>query len=195
MSSTTFVDGTTLIVASWLNDVNTAVYTTIPGLPPPGISVTNSAVVASTSGTAIDFTGIPSTAKRVVLQLNQVSTNGTGSILVQMGSSSGGIETSGYVGTGGFWGASALYTNLTAGFTDATQGATNIRTGVYEFYLVSTTTNTWICSSRGAFSDVAYNWGGGGIKSLTSTLDRIRITTVGGANTFDNGSVNISWIA
>ena len=30
MSSTTFVDGTTTIVASWLNDVNTSTYTTVP---------------------------------------------------------------------------------------------------------------------------------------------------------------------
>ena len=30
MSSTTFVDGTTTIIASWLNDVNTSTYTSVP---------------------------------------------------------------------------------------------------------------------------------------------------------------------
>lgn len=30
MASTTFVDGTTPVIASWLNDVNTATYTTVP---------------------------------------------------------------------------------------------------------------------------------------------------------------------
>lgn len=33
MSSTTFVDGETLIIASWLNDVNNAVYNTLPAMP------------------------------------------------------------------------------------------------------------------------------------------------------------------
>jgi hypothetical protein len=30
-----------------------------------------------------------------------------------------------------------------------------------------------------------------GYKSLSGTLDRVRITTVGGTNTFDAGSINI----
>lgn len=34
MSSTYFIDNTTPIVSAWLNDVNTAVYTTIPTLQP-----------------------------------------------------------------------------------------------------------------------------------------------------------------
>lgn len=33
MSSTTFVDGETLILSSWLNDVNTLVYNTFGNLP------------------------------------------------------------------------------------------------------------------------------------------------------------------
>ncbi len=41
---------------------------------------------------------------------------------------------------------------------------------------------------------VAYSVGGGGYKSLTSTLDRVRLTMVNGTDTFDAGKVNISWM-
>jgi hypothetical protein len=41
--------------------------------------------VATTSGTFREITGIPSWARRVVLMLNGVSTNGTSDILIQLG--------------------------------------------------------------------------------------------------------------
>lgn len=34
MTTTYFIDGTTPIVSSWLNDVNTGIYTTLPTLQP-----------------------------------------------------------------------------------------------------------------------------------------------------------------
>jgi len=57
-----------------------------------GVIVSGTAV-ASTSGTSIDFTSIPSWVKRVTVMFAGVSTNGTGSYLIQIGDS-GGIETS-----------------------------------------------------------------------------------------------------
>ena len=53
---------------------------------------------ATTSGTSIDFTGIPSGVRRINLMLNVVSTNGTDSFFVQIGDA-GGIENSGYNNT------------------------------------------------------------------------------------------------
>ena len=35
--------------------------------------------------------------------------------------------------------------------------------------------------------------GGGGDVALSGTLDRVRITTVGGTDTFDAGSINIMY--
>lgn len=140
------------------------------------------------SGTSVDFTGIPSTAKVVRLIINSVSTNGTSNMLVRLGSSSGGIETSGYTGTGSYWGATGAQVTITVGFTEGAVSAANIRTGVYEFFLTNAATNTWTCRAIGCLDDVAYQWGCNGKKSLTSTLDRIRITTAGGTDTFDSGS-------
>jgi hypothetical protein len=43
----------------------------------------------------------------------------------------------------------------------------------------------------GVFTDVLATWYGGGTIGLSGTLDRIRITTVNGTDTFDAGSINI----
>ena len=44
--------------------------------------------VASTSGTSIDFTGIPSWVKRITVMFNGVSTSGTSFKQIQIGSGS-----------------------------------------------------------------------------------------------------------
>lgn len=50
---------------------------------------------ASTSGTAIDFTGIPSWVKRITVMFSGVSTNGTSVPQIQVGA--GSVTTSGYL--------------------------------------------------------------------------------------------------
>ena len=49
------------------------------------------------SGTQVDFTGIPTWAKKVTILFDGISLNGTAQLRVQLGDS-GGIETSGYSG-------------------------------------------------------------------------------------------------
>ena len=149
--------------------------------------------VASTSGTSIDFTGIPSWAKRITVMFNGVSTAGTSPLLVQLGDS-GGIENTGYVGqtnrltnTG-----TVISAPLASGFTIRTvQNTTDLHNGSAQ--LVNLTGNQWVCQS--AISSDAYNEIGmcTGAKTLSATLDRLRITTVNGTDTFDAGSINIMW--
>ena len=55
--------------------------------------------VASTSGTAIDFTGLPSWIKRITIQFQGVSLSSTANILVQLGTGSTTFTTSGYLST------------------------------------------------------------------------------------------------
>ena len=70
---------------------------TLAGTPTAGASlITSGTAVASTSGTSIDFTGIPSWVKRITVMFNGVSTNGTSNLLVQIGA--GSVTTSGYLG-------------------------------------------------------------------------------------------------
>jgi hypothetical protein len=151
-----------------------------------GVGPVAATAQASTSGTSIDFTGIPSWAKRITVMLNGVSTNGTAQVGVQLGTS-GGIEATGYVGSinDGFSGSA----NFSTAFLDNSGSTASTRQFVYTLSLVSS--NTWICQIVGAFSNAAGGRFGAGTKTLSGTLDRVRITTSNGTDTFDAGSINI----
>lgn len=142
---------------------------------------------ATTSGTSVDFTGIPSWAKRVTINLNGVSTSGIANLRIQVGDS-GGVSTTGYTSTGGYIGASSASLGSTSGFDlygDA--GASIVRSG--SIVLTNVSGNTWVATGL-LSSGGAYIFSVAGIKSLSNALDRVRITTTG-ADTFDAGSVNI----
>lgn len=150
-------------------------------------------LTTTTSGTSIDFTSIPSWVKRITFTMNGVSTNGTSEPLVQIGDS-GGIETTGYLGGQSYLtnGATVTGSNPSTGFgTTASWAATFVLHGIGTLCLMDASTNLWCWSFNGALSDHGATMASGGTKSLSATLDRIRLTTVGGANTFDAGSVNI----
>lgn len=155
----------------------------------PLTGVTTSTAQAATSGTAIDFTGVPTWAKRVTIMFAGVSTNGTSDYLIQIGA--GSVDTTGYLSTAVYSaGTSVNVGSSTAGFLVASSSAANLVSGVIQ--LVNMGSNVWVASgscktSTTTASSVL------GDKTLAGALDRVRITTVGGANTFDAGSVNISW--
>ena len=149
---------------------------------------------ATTSGTAIDFTGIPSWVKRVTVMFSGVSTNGTSYPMIQIGDS-GGVEITGYAA-----GSSMLYSgtsssNFTTGFTIKNdQLASVILDGFITINLFSSSSNTWVAGGViYAPTPTAYLAVVSGSKSLSTTLDRVRITTVNGTDTFDAGSVNIMY--
>ena len=144
--------------------------------------------VASTSGTSIDFTSIPSWVKRITVMFNGVSTSGTSNLQVQLGTS-GGLQTTSY--TSGAWTSNTTNANATSGFLVSAQTtAAYVLDGIVTICLLNSATGLWVYSSAGAI----YNNGsqvGGGNKTLSGTLDRVRITTVNGTDTFDAGSINI----
>lgn len=145
--------------------------------------------VATASGTSIDFTSIPSWVRRITVMLQTVSTNGTSAVQVQLGTS-GGIENSGYTsdvatitGTN-----TCTYVGGANGFILPGSTAAIFRTGILT--LVNITGNSWVAS--GTFSGEATLAGfAQGRKLLSSTLDRVRLTTVSGLETFDAGLINI----
>ena len=147
---------------------------------------------ASTSGTSIDFTSIPSWVKRITIMYSGVSTSGTSNWLVQLGDS-GGVENTGYLGVGTFLGATVSGTNYTTGFGLLINGATHVLHGTVVLTLLSSSANTWTCTGSlgGTGGAAGYIYSTGGAKSLSGTLDRVRLTTVNGTDTFDAGSVNI----
>ena len=161
-------------------------------VPSWGGTVTSGTAQASTSGTSIDFTSIPSWVKRITVMLQGVSTSGTSGVVVQLGTSSG-ITTSGYLGS--------LTTNTsgsgTINFTSYFQwsygvGADTAATVRHSSMRIENLTgNNWIASATLGRSGVAQSDYMGGSVSLGGTLDRVRITTVNGTDTFDAGTINI----
>lgn len=149
--------------------------------------------VASTSGTAIDFTGIPAGCKRITITFDGVSTNGTDQFLIQVGDS-GGIETSGYK-SGTFWyaGGSGGGSTSTTGFIIGLTGGsvTNTFHGTITLTRYNST-YSWAAAGNLCFTDAnAGATSSGGSKTLSDTLDRVRIGTTGGTNTFDAGTINV----
>jgi len=150
--------------------------------------------VASTSGTSIDFTGIPLWARRVTINFVGISTNGTSIPLVQIGDA-GGIETTGYLGAASTSSGSVTSNaNFTAGFglLGVANAAANVMRGNIVLSLQDSA-NTWVASSITSYSNVAASNMTAGSKQLSAVLDRVRITTVNGTDAFDAGSINISY--
>lgn len=161
--------------------------------PSWGSGVVSAAAVNTTSGTAIDFTNIPSWAKRITVMFSAVSTNGTSIKTLRVGTSSG-ITTSGYL-SGAFHGSSAGMSSISNSefvlnvpynntAPDSLHGAV---------VLSQINVNTWVL--HGALHAPVYTVGCSicGSVTISGTLDRIRLTTVNGTDTFDAGSVNITW--
>ena len=150
------------------------------------IKIVRGTVVAPTSVTSVDFTGIPSWAKRITVMFSGLSTNGTSLYQCQIGDS-GGIETSSYAGgiaTG------ATFSPYSAGFIFNNNVAA---ASAYYGSVVLTKIDgfTWIATTTCNAAALYGNGAGSGSKTLSDTLDRVRITTVNGTNTFNAGSINI----
>ena len=160
---------------------------------PSGSIITSMTAQASTSGTSIDFTSIPSWVKRITVMFNGVSTSGTSAKIIQLGDS-GGVETSSYTGTGTVVGnGSGTSTAMSSGyFASQASAATDVLSGQATISLLDSATNTWSYSGVfGQSTATAIIYWAGGAKSLSATLDRVRITTVNGTDTFDAGTINI----
>jgi hypothetical protein len=149
--------------------------------------IVSGTAVASTSGTSIDFTSIPSWVKRITVMFNGVSTNGTSIPMVQLGDS-GGVEITGYAGAA--WIANTTNTAMSSGFliSGASDGS-YVYSGVMTISLIGS--NAWAASGTFGLTGAVVVAVMGGAKTLSDTLDRVRITTVGGVNTFDAGTINI----
>lgn len=164
--------------------------------PAFGAQVNQGAAVATTSGTTVDLTGIPSWARRVIVTLSGVSLSGTSYLELRLGDS-GGIEGSGYAAAsltayGGT--TSSLIASITGFpvYDNSRTSSASVWRGM--FTLINHDGNTWLCTgvffdndSTGAITTTS------GEKTLSSTLDRVRLTSFNGTDTFDAGSVNILW--
>jgi hypothetical protein len=152
--------------------------------------LTQSTAQASTSGTSIDFTGVPSWVKRITVMFNGVSTNGTSNVQVQVGS--GSFSTTSYLSSVAVINAGTSQAGSTTGIivTNGLAAANNF-SGLITFALIAS--NQWVASGNTQHSTAtgAMFMAAGYTPALANVLDRVRITTVGGTDTFDAGSINI----
>lgn len=151
--------------------------------------ITSGTVINTTSGTSHDFLSIPSGVKKITLMLSGVSTNGTSTLLVQLGTS-GGVESTGYLCSGSNLTTAVTTSNYTTGFgIQLVASSASIINGSITLFLLNG--NTWAASGTFGRSDSAASAITAGSKALSAALDRIRLTTVVGTDTIDAGSINI----
>ena len=151
-----------------------------------------SGTAVSASSTSVDFTGIPSWAQRVTVMFSGVSTNAAGSsvYIVQLGDS-GGIEDTGYLGSATTLSTSVITTSFVKGFLLFGSAPVAATTVSGNLVIVKIDGNKWVANGVLGLSNVACTLVTGGEKTLSDTLDRVRITTVNGTDTFDAGTINI----
>jgi hypothetical protein len=150
-----------------------------------------SGTAVSASGTSVDFTDIPSWVKRITVMFSGVSTNGTSNLLFQLGDS-GGVETTGYVTGYTTFSASALTSGTeTSGFRllPGASAAAQTLSGTIVFAYMGS--NLWVGSGNMSRTDSGSSGICNGSKTLSNTLDRVRIATFNGTDTFDAGTINI----
>ena len=181
--------GTLTIAAPAVAGTNTQTLVAATGTLAPLISAT---AQASTSGTSRDFTDIPSWVKRITVMFSGVSTSGTSNLLIQLGTSSG-VTATGYLSYSVRLGTTAMSAgaNFTTGFGIAGATASFVFSGAT--IISSLSGNTWVANGMYAESTTALGIPVTGAVPLAATLDRVRITTVNGTDTFDAGTINIMY--
>ena len=158
-------------------------------------TVSASQTVVSTTMTvtqvvAVDFTGIPSWVKRITVMLGGVSTSGSSNYIVRLGS--GSITTSGYLGNCNVIqnSSATIAISFTTGIGVNASG--NSGTTLYgQVVLTLVSGNLWVGTTNVTHTNVVATAQGAGTINLSGVLDRVRLTTVNGTDTFDAGNVNI----
>ena len=170
-----------VLAADGSTTISTLTATTIQG------TIKSGTAVASTSGTSIDFTSIPSWAKRITVMFSGVSTNGTSVVVIRLGTGATPTYTaSGYLGI-------VATTNFNTGFQlDDISNAAGVRHGAGQILLLNSSTFIYSFAGSGGRSDSAVaQYAAGGSISLGAVVTAVRITTVNGTDTFDAGTINI----
>jgi hypothetical protein len=173
------------VAPSTSGNVLTSNGTTWVSSVPASYPLTSGTAVASTSGTSIDFTSIPSWVKRITVMFSGVSTGGSSALIVQLGTS-GGFVSTGYI-SGSETGTGSG--SITSGLACGRAGVVTASSTYYGFLeIVTLNSNVWVSSGNTWDASSCYTNAGG--VTLGGTLTQVRVTTVSG-DTFDAGSINI----
>jgi hypothetical protein len=116
-----------------------------------------------------------------------VSASGTSPILVQLGTTAG-FQITGYTSAGTTQ-AGTVTTSTVGLLVSTSTTAASVIFGSSTINLVGA--NEWVQNGLLTLTG-SIRMSGGGV-TLSNTLDRVRITTVNGTDTFDAGTINVMW--
>jgi hypothetical protein len=193
--------GTIVVGSSAVSAAGQIPFSTDGSTYTPTAKIVTGTAKPTTSGTSVDFTSIPSWAKRITIMFQGVSTSGTGLLTLQIGTG-GSAEITGYTGVGLYMQnnnayAAFAYTTSSFNLESGTGNSAYARHGKIVLDLYGS--NTWYESHNvGTWTTTAMTTqtagtSGSGFKALAGALDMIRLTTSNGTDTFDNGSININY--
>jgi hypothetical protein len=122
-----------------------------------------------------------------------MSTSGTSVIQIQIGSTT--FTTTGYVSSAGGINSGTGQAGSTTGFAITTiPAAAAANSGAITLSLLNASTYNWVSSGTLQYTTTAgAMYMSAGSITLSGTLDRVRITTVNGTDTFDAGTINIMY--
>ena len=142
---------------------------------------------ATTSGTSVEWTGLPTWVRQIVVNFNEVSLAGTADMLVQLGTSSDYV-TSGYLSQSHNNSASTNGSS-TSGFIIDNLGASEVLGG--SMIITKVADDAWVEVFKGKTGNASGDAGAGTLNG-SGTIDRIRLNLT--ASSFDAGSAGIWYV-
>jgi hypothetical protein len=151
--------------------------------------------VIPSGNTSCLFENIPSWVNEIVLNMINISANASTTMVVQLGDS-GGIETTGYIGSTWGYAGSSANTDWGAGaciWNDNPIDATATITSQVRVSRLNT--NNWTFSINSAQNDGSNSFvaAAAGYKATSATLTQIRLYTGNAGVIFDGGAINMCY--
>jgi len=148
------------------------------------------ATAQTASGTAVDFTSIPSWVKRITVILNGVVLNGTSLPQIRLGTLASGILSTGYTANLAAISTSNAFATSSAGHILVNSGNTGFAY-IGSVVFCNVTGNTWVGNGTTYYGAAGNTTIHTSSINLGSNLDRVRITSGNGTDLFNAGTINI----
>ena len=168
--------------------------TNVQLLNPVNGGITFSTQITTTTGTSAAFTALPVGVNRITMNMSQVQTNGTSLPIIQIGS--GAFDGANYFGSSAIVSGTSTIAVASDGSGFSISGAWNAASMITGSVILSrylNNTNTWTITGTPARTDAAAMCMCGGIHTASGMIDRIRLSTTNGTDTFVAGSITIFW--